>query len=1500
MGKRRNARKVWKPKGSGGLNTVHQNNQYHWPHPTDHHQFPPFASSAPVPPQYHYHLNGGDVVNDPMAYPCSQQQITHPEMEPPQVVPPPPGFTSRATSFRRGETWPPVAQPQPTHLAPKEKRHSDPPTATRSFSPRISPANSEGAPGHRPRPNGRSGTDCGRTMEWDLRSALHSILLQYTTALSTVGYGGARKGASRVADGLSEARMGTAVSLPLPIADVRADDDTNALSFEDLRHSVIGHTTDNDGVQSLGSAFPFYVPGVGETGKGEGGEGGNKCEVIFRNGKSRRKENHGGNSEEAGDIVLVGRATGGGDNNNKNDADDINCCTDPTIYAFAIMDISAENGGMVSLDDVAAVAEDANRVGSDGTLTARSRTLEVKVISHSAFLDLIRCHGTFVAMRQAVESIPEPELERLPLRLGTTASSPVVALLYQSKNSTERSAGGMERREKRTIATEEPQTEDRRAPPLQSIERAIVGFSFSRSQRSPPELGTTDQFTFQTLLSEFIIGSMVTTVLNATPLSPRGSLLADASPASLYDAPHFVPQSKRQQWDALADVILCSPFSHNLPNEFTAWLLAPKKMSSNFDLCAANVFQRLFDHGGGLPSTHYLDLSWHFKLDGRFREQFTRESGVLQQNIKRVEELRTFGLGNVDSYPGAEEIAALCEGFDTRDIKRINGCGTVAENRDEIVFERKIRDYLKRLAILVDMDNQRSLEEIREHDLYEQRLGELTIPPPTVHHPGCNICSLMRESGTTGYEVDSLMEAIGRRSKTNLCGYHYALMCLTNKQRSYVNGRPVPVALTVDLQRRLSIVLALMQPSDKIRTKMKIPGVSENRPLVSPGDYVRFRFQAGQFVTEVVGEVTDITIKTEEVGIFLPAPFMGANVRSEKVYPYVQALLCAGVPPSQFRDAMPVCQSAQYFDIPPLLDLRNWEKHVGRCDLRFGLFGGRGFEIARELLLEKKVCFQHAERLVAPTHRLSGICDASARRSQIGVSKWAHPSINYEQKQCVFDILRRNSGAAPYIIMGPPGTGKTLTVVEAIVQLLRGNYDAKILVCAPSDTACDVIANRVKPLLPAKSKSDGGGKHVLMRVNWYGRNPASLPPQLLSVSPSNSEGVFMVPSEAVVRQASVVICRCFVAGCLEYGPSMHKSWVESHFTHVFIDECSQAMEVEALVPLLMVGQSCSITIAGDPQQLSPVGIRDPVAAREGLALSLQERLMGLKLYKEYKDLCVLTHLKNNYRSHHELLKIPSQLFYNGELLCKAPHAIASSCVEWEFLNPRARGKFPLMVYDVHEGKETNHVDTPSFYNMKECTAIVRLIKELLKSQTVRISTGGIAVIAPFRAQVLKMREVLRKENLGAVNVGSVEDMQGQEKSVVFISTVLTRDHRRWSRSEERNGLGFMNDPKRFNVAITRAHALCVVVGNVGYLKRSCTYWTALIEHVRRNGGICGDAGSTAAIDERKEYDEDDISLDDILSRVDQLALGMRNEEMRYSLGVRDYKNDGLIWRLMLC
>ena len=71
-------------------------------------------------------------------------------------------------------------------------------------------------------------------------------------------------------------------------------------------------------------------------------------------------------------------------------------------------------------------------------------------------------------------------------------------------------------------------------------------------------------------------------------------------------------------------------------------------------------------------------------------------------------------------------------------------------------------------------------------------------------------------------------------------------------------------------------------------------------------------------------------------------------------------------------------------------------------------------------------------------------------------------------------------------------------------------------------------------------------------------------------------------------------------------------------------------------------------------------------------------------------------------------------------------------------------------------------------------------------------------------------------------IGSVERFQGNERKVIILSTVRSKGE----------GLGFLKDYQRFNVAITRAKELLLVIGDPQVLMKN-ENWRELIFHSRK-------------------------------------------------------------------
>ncbi|KAF6075225.1 Mov10 RISC complex RNA helicase [Phyllostomus discolor] len=448
---------------------------------------------------------------------------------------------------------------------------------------------------------------------------------------------------------------------------------------------------------------------------------------------------------------------------------------------------------------------------------------------------------------------------------------------------------------------------------------------------------------------------------------------------------------------------------------------------------------------------------------------------------------------------------------------------------------------------------------------------------------------------------------------------------------------------------------------------------------------------------------------------------------------------------------------------------------------------------------------------------------------------------NPEQLQAVKSIVMGTSRPAPYIIFGPPGTGKTVTVVEAIKQVAKLLPKAHILACAPSNSGADLLCQRLRPHLPSS----------IYRLLAPSRDIRVVPEDIkpcCNWDPSKGEYVF--PSKKKLQEYRVIITTLITASRL-----VSAQFPISHFTHVFIDEAGQCMEPESLVALaglMEVKESSNdpggqLVLAGDPRQLGPV-LRSPLAQRHGLRHSLLERLLTHNpLYKKgatgYNPQFI-TKLLCNYRSHPTILDIPNRLYYEGELLACANIMDRERFCHWEGL---PQPGFPIIFHGVM-GKDEREGNSPSFFNPEEAAKVTDYLKQLLVSSSKKgkgyLSPRHVGVISPYRKQVEKIRECITRldkklrglDDIKDLKVGSVEEFQGQERNVIIISTV--RSSQSFVQLDLDFSLGFLKNPKRFNVAVTRAKALLIVVGNPLLLGHDPD-WKAFLDFCKERGGYTG-------------------------------------------------------------
>jgi uncharacterized protein len=118
--------------------------------------------------------------------------------------------------------------------------------------------------------------------------------------------------------------------------------------------------------------------------------------------------------------------------------------------------------------------------------------------------------------------------------------------------------------------------------------------------------------------------------------------------------------------------------------------------------------------------------------------------------------------------------------------------------------------------------------------------------------------------------------------------------------------------------------------------------------------------------------------------------------------------------------------------------------------------------------------------------------------------------------------------------------------------------------------------------------------------------------------------------------------------------------------------------------------------------------------------------------------------------------------------------------------------------------------------------VARVVEKLLgqpwtdvQGRTRAIRLEDILVVAPYNAQVGEISRLLRGRFGDAARVGTVDKFQGQEGAVVLYSMTTS------SVDDAPRGMAFLYSGNRFNVAISRARALAVLVCSPELLKVHC-------------------------------------------------------------------------------
>ncbi|KAJ3382310.1 Helicase MOV-10 [Lobulomyces angularis] len=349
----------------------------------------------------------------------------------------------------------------------------------------------------------------------------------------------------------------------------------------------------------------------------------------------------------------------------------------------------------------------------------------------------------------------------------------------------------------------------------------------------------------------------------------------------------------------------------------------------------------------------------------------------------------------------------------------------------------------------------------------------------------------------------------------------------------------------------------------------------------------------------------------------------------------------------------------------------------------------------------------------------------------------------------------------------------------------------------------------------------------------------------------------------------------------------------------------------------------NLIISGDPKQLGP-DIHFPYPVEGSLSRSYLERVINTApayrkvrngFNEEYEHPQNITMLLKNYRSKEAILHIYNKLFYDEKLTAFATNVKEFSRLEWF----PSDVDFPIIFHNV-DGKEEREGSSTSLFNIEENKVILSYvkflvfgdkkdapkgittkfkkkyernksvlhnIKDILTDSKVETMEGltysNIGIIAPYRRQVERIKLILQQNDnedsgsgIGGIKTGLVQDFQGDEREVIIISGVKT--------SKDNFNLdyfkGFLGNSKKFNVVVSRAKSLLIVVGSVDTLIIDPN-WKFLYDLCQKNNTVVNYTDSLGSPKKKKVFqninEEDGDKEVEVLSEL----ITKKNKKLSY-------------------
>ncbi|KAK6968690.1 DNA replication ATP-dependent helicase/nuclease DNA2 [Biomphalaria glabrata] len=406
--------------------------------------------------------------------------------------------------------------------------------------------------------------------------------------------------------------------------------------------------------------------------------------------------------------------------------------------------------------------------------------------------------------------------------------------------------------------------------------------------------------------------------------------------------------------------------------------------------------------------------------------------------------------------------------------------------------------------------------------------------------------------------------------------------------------------------------------------------------------------------------------------------------------------------------------------------------------------------------------------------------------------------LNKPQRSAILKVLM----AKDYVLIkGYPGSGKTSTIV-ALVKILHLSGQS-VLLTSFTHSAVDNIL--------LKLKQDGVR---FLRLGRKGRIHAQILPYSAEVVSTSPDVKDVQKLKSLYDSYDIVATSCLGIN--------HPIFNHRKFDVCIVDEASQILQPACMGPIFY---SSKFVLVGDAKQLPPI-----VQSKEAKNLNMDE-----SLFSRLENCGATFDLNLQYRMNRVIMELSNKLVYRGKLECGSLE-VANKTLDidleeiqtspnWmkEALSPLLEKS--VIFLDTQQMLSTETVDGKGLINTGEADLVINLLLTLIRAN---VNPEVIGVIAPYRSQVKLIQfKVQGYENLGEVEVNTVDQYQGRDKNVIIVSFVRTKN----------DNMGeLLKDLRRLNVAMTRAKHKLIFVGHVKTL-RSYEHMAQIISHLEESKNI---------------------------------------------------------------